>query len=213
MKFDLKSLKRLYNKAIKQGLDVSNIMGDKAPGDIKGGAIKSTIKQLARLIERADIVKESKEITQRMRERVAQNKQLKQVKQNIKNDKFLKDHPQFKKVFESDKRFNKSGDAELTAKNYMQARKERLFKELVEQFDPSDSFKEKLRRQIFTNEFSIELIEGMEQIGQHLIQNKESDPDDIQMEFGIYQNPGDEYINRVLNRYLRLRYGQIKKRR
>lgn len=208
-----KKVKRLINKLFKANIPLEQVT-DKGEDKLSHPKTLQNFEKLVkRALERASIVKESAEITKRMRERVTQKKQLKQVKQNIKNDKFLEEHPQFKQVFKYDNKHNKSGDAELTAKSYMTARKQRLFNELCEQFDMSDKYKEKLQRQIFTNDYSIDLIEGMEQIGQNLIYKHHSDPEDVTMDFGAYDSPDDEYINRLLNRYHRLRLGQVNKRR
>ena len=208
-----KKVKRLINKLFKANIPLEQVT-DKGEDKLSHPKTLEKFEKLVkRAIERASIVQESQEITKRMRERVSQKKQLKKVKQNIKNDKFLEEHPQFKQVFKYDNKHNKSGDAELTARSYMEYRKQRLFNELCEQFDMSDKYKEKLRRQIFTNEFSIDLIEGMEYIGYNLIYKRDSGDDDVEMEFGTYNSPDDYYINKLLNRYHRLRLGQVKKRR
>ena len=208
-----KKVKRLINKLFKANIPLENVTDKDEEQLSRPKALERFEKLVKRALERESIVKESAEITERMKERVKAEREKKQIKQNIKNDKFLKAHPQFKQVFKYDTKHNKSGDAQLTAKSYMEARKRRLFNELCEQFDISDKFKEKLHRQIFTNDYSIDLIEGMETIGQHLIYKRDSDGDDVEMDLGVYDSPDDEYINRLLNRYHRLRLGQVNKSR
>ena len=103
-KENLKKLKGLLNRLAKKGIDVEEVL---KKADIKGDTLNkahpSTLKKfekfVQRAIERQSIVKESAEITQRMRDRVAKAKDKntldKQVK-TIKNKKAKAvDHKRF----------------------------------------------------------------------------------------------------------------------
>lgn len=156
-----------------------------------------------RAIERPKIVTESEEITKRMKERVAARKETEKIKQDIKNDKFLKKHPEFKQVFKYDTKHNKSGDAELTAKSYMNARRERFIKEVFDTFsDASEDMKKEFEKVVKSSKLDIDLLEGIEYISMNLVYKQDSDALDIDdIELNKYDTPGDNYINRLLIRF------------
>lgn len=201
-----KKVKRLINKLFKANIPLEQVT-DKDESELsRPKTLEKFEKLVKRALERESIVKESAEITERMRERVKADKEKKQLKQNIKNDKFLKKHPQFKQVFKYDTKHNKSGDAELTAKSYMKARKARLFSDITTQFDNvSSEFKKKLKASINENLYNIDELEAMETVSQNLIYKSDSDAEDANIDYGEFNNPDDEYINRLLNRFHKIK--------
>ena len=85
-----KKVKRLINKLFKANIPLEQVT-DKDESELsRPKTLEKFEKLVKRALERESIVKESAEITERMRERVKADKEKKQLKQNIKNDKFLK---------------------------------------------------------------------------------------------------------------------------
>ena len=208
---DLKSrkakLKRLLNKLFKNGIDLKDVTDKDEEKLLHPKTLSNFEKLVKRALERPKILEESQKIAEKMRERVAKQKALKQAKLDAKNQKFLNEHPQFKQVFKYDVKHNKSGDAELTAKSYMKARRERLLKEIFDTFsNVTPSMKKELTKMVNDSYLDIDLLDSMESVGQYLIYNASSDPEDVPSpDVDEFNSPDDVYINRLLYRYMNLK--------
>lgn len=196
----MEKLKNLFTKSFKH--EVSNMDEEKT---LRPKIVSKLTKLVKKAFESSRLVEKSKMFTENIRNRLTGKKQKDKKDLEKRNKIFLEQHPQFNQVFKYDHVHNTSNDAETTAKSYMKARKERLIDIIMETFpDSSDSFKEQVKDMINENEYDIDLLESMESVAENLIYGAKSDPDDVIVEFGTFDSPDDEYLNRILNRYSRL---------
>ena len=205
-----KKLNRLLKKLEKANIPLESVTSKPLEKLLNTNALKNFEKIVKRVIERPKIIKESKEIDERRKKRLREQNELKKIKQDAKNEKFLSEHDEFRQVFKFDTLFNKSGDAEITARNYMKYHKQRLLNTINEQFpNTSSHYSDLVTELIMRNELDLQLLLDMEYVSQNLINKKDSDMADIsgpamEIELEVLEDSDDIFLFRLTERFKKL---------
>ena len=201
LKSRMKKLKRLLKKLSDNNISLGEVTDKDEEKLLHPSALKRFEKLVKRALERPKIKEEVKKIDERIKERGKKNKEKELEK---RNEKFLKKHPQFKQVFKYDSNHNQSGDAEVTAKSYMNARKKRLYNLIFNNFsEVKESLKEEMFSSINKNKWSLEMISDMEHTAESFI-HKYLASGGMNESFYLENNSEtyhEEVVNKLLEKY------------